>query len=282
MQTHDSVSSAVLKMCQAAQSSQPSSSPAQKRDEKDYQWLKNAMESIEPLEKKVVRLLSAVESGANEASYIDAIEELSDLVEDINWAAEFTLINGPSRLLAVIGNTQCEPANEEVVEGLLLIVAHSSQLNENVQVAFAAAKWNTVLLPLLSEIKSLKMDSALAAALHACSCLCRTSEVNTQTFVKEGGALILEDILSDYGAVDSGDVYSSQVQVKIQRRAFFFLSSLVEQLVPPQAVAEALSQYAELTEGSGEVWDKMVDWYLTRSTAKKKSVARDLCTLLAA
>lgn len=240
--SHDGgVNAALLNMCARAQAPPTSSSTlssssaleAEKkrpppRSQEDYKWLQDAMASVEPTEKKILRLLNTVEDQRPEAlfsdTYLEAVEELGDLVEDINWAKEFALMNGPRRILNILSQNKALETEVEARNGLLLIIAHSSQLNSDVQQKFSDANWHEYLLPLLRELIR-GPASSTAAALHACSCLCRSSELNTITFIQNGGLEILEELLR----LPDGEEGDGMVQSdKVLRRTMFLVGSLAE------------------------------------------------------
>jgi hypothetical protein len=176
-----------------------SSGTASARPASDYEWLRNALASVESPEKKVKQLLFQMEDkmADGKAGPIDpedrleALEELSDMVEDVNWAAEFTLMEGPQRVLRVLRRERAAhplttvtdpvapPAGEEV-EGetgpvtfasiplytqFAMIIAHSSQLNEPVQAVYHAAHWEDVVLRLVRDtVKALQTLGVNATA----------------------------------------------------------------------------------------------------------------------
>ncbi|KPA74375.1 hypothetical protein ABB37_09087 [Leptomonas pyrrhocoris] len=220
------------------------------RPASDYAWLRDALASVESPEKRVKQLLLLMENKAVDggdspvevADRLEALEELSDMVEDVNWAAEFTLMEGPQRVLRVLRRERSahplttisdplSPAEGEAAEPpgevtlnsislytqLAMIIAHSSQLNEPVQVVYCAAHWEEVLLRLVWDtIKAVekvwcvptrvdvavtaasnnaKLMRLLAALLHACSCLCRECPPNTIQFLQHGGLAVLAAVL---------------------------------------------------------------------------------------
>lgn len=174
------------------------------RPASDYEWLRSALASVEAPEKRVKQLLFHMENrnGEGKPSPLDsedrleALTELSDMVEDVNWAAEFALMQGPQRTLQVLQREQTahpltsdeggaarrerdapQEASAEVAEStgkrasaaelsiqteLSMIVAHSAQLNEPLQAAYQAAHWEGTLLPFVTGCVK-----AVQAAMHA-------------------------------------------------------------------------------------------------------------------
>lgn len=150
-------------------STAPSASPAASaRPVEDYAWLRGALAAVESPEKRVKQLLFQMENKAVDGSgagamepeeRLEALEELSDMVEDVNWAAEFTLMQGPGRVLQVLRN-ECaaHPLSDSssgetlsLLTQLSMIVAHSAQLNEPVQAVYQSEHWEAVVLPLVCD-----------------------------------------------------------------------------------------------------------------------------------
>ncbi|KAK7195329.1 hypothetical protein NESM_000459300 [Novymonas esmeraldas] len=205
----------------------------------DYEWLRGALASVEAPEKRVKELLldmenrtAAGEQGTlSDEERLDALAELSDMVEDVNWATEFALMQGPARLLQVLRRERVSAATASttsttaaaaagiptsaapLLTALAMVAAHSSQLNEPVQAAYQAAHWEEVLLPFMSHtidavraLLSLNDPEAmptqatvllrlLAALLHACSCLCRDCPPNTIVLIRNDGLARVADAL---------------------------------------------------------------------------------------
>ncbi|KPI87165.1 hypothetical protein ABL78_3767 [Leptomonas seymouri] len=162
----------------------PAATPTPARPASDYVWLRNALASVEAPEKRLKQLLFSMEDKTADGNdgpvdpeeRLEALEELSDMVEDVNWAAEFNLMEGPQRVLRVLrrervvhpltttpdplvskeggGDGSCGAvtfASIPLYTQLAMIVAHASQLNEPVQAVFQAAHWEQVLLHLLCD-----------------------------------------------------------------------------------------------------------------------------------
>eukprot|EP00796_Vickermania_ingenoplastis_P007188 gene7188-5050_t len=239
MSNHGGINAALLNMCARAQNSKDdpppqltSSSALERKDpprgtraKEDYTWLQEALASVEPTEKKILRLLETIEEGKDVSGddYISAIEELSDLVEDINWATEFNLMNGPERVLKVLRENEEVKKEDEARDALVMVMAHAAQLNDAVQRKFCEAHWEEYLVPLLREYIKSKSPS-LAPVLHACSCLCRSCEYNTVIFIREGGLDALTEILAT--ALKTEKV--KDFPEKVVRRTLFFVGSLAE------------------------------------------------------
>ncbi|AIO00798.1 hypothetical protein LPMP_312100 [Leishmania panamensis] len=160
------------------------------RPASDYEWLRNALASVEAPEKRVKQLLFNMENRTTEGEpgpltpeeQLEALAELADMVEDVNWAAEFALMQGPQRLLQVLRHasaahpllsisgrgaaagaeasksTDAETKEESLATpdstpssvlpfftALALVIAHSAQLNAPVQAAYQAAHWEDTL-----------------------------------------------------------------------------------------------------------------------------------------
>lgn len=209
------------------------------RQPQDYQWLREAMASVESPERQVKRLLNTMEKdGVEDEAYAAGLEELSDLVEDINWATEFTLMNGPARVLKVL--EEGKPASSTTSEAraaLAMIIAHASQLNEQVQKAFADHHWEKTLLPMAEKETN---PLVLAALLHACSCLCRDSPANTVVFLQNGGMDALAALLRRTPENSTG-----RVTDKIVARCMFFVSYLAAEGVSTEEVIRLICEHAE-------------------------------------
>lgn len=166
------------------------------RPASDYEWLRSALASVESPEKRVKQLLFNMENLTTEGKpgplaqeeQLEALEELADMVEDVNWAAEFALMQGPQRLLDVMrreraahpllvtgsgdasasveaaigtgrGDPEVQTATHDGIPSsavplfieLAMIIAHSAQLNEPVQAAYGAAHWEDIILPFMGD-----------------------------------------------------------------------------------------------------------------------------------
>lgn len=237
------------------------------------------------------------------------LEELSEMVEDINWATEFALMGGPAIILSFLSNIctfaatefhqqrRRKPAgegeegekthrfNEEAlaafkpilaeVEALLcMVVAHAAQLNERLQNAFLSEKWHDILFPVLKleaekegevqratersacnegqhEAPSERRPSAhvVAAALHACSSLCRDSQANTLVFLKSGGMELLTSLLrfADHPERKGDErCRPSFLSNKILARVFFFTTYLADNGFSAEELIELICRHTEV------------------------------------
>ncbi|KAG5497680.1 hypothetical protein JKF63_03946 [Porcisia hertigi] len=189
----------------------------------DYEWLRSALASVEAPEKRVKQLLFHVENrtadgtpgSLTQEDQLEALAELADMVEDVNWAAEFSLMEGPQRLLQVLhresaahpllptsggdanprlgapegtdaGNKEVPPTSTTdacvssaavpIFTQLAMVIAHSAQLNEPVQRAYESAHWQSIVLPLLGDsIKAIETLLHLGDDHHALAAQCGES-----------------------------------------------------------------------------------------------------------
>ncbi|TPP41391.1 hypothetical protein CGC20_9675 [Leishmania donovani] len=190
-------SSTSAAVCATALTAAPAAAAqAQARRAADYEWLRSALASVESPEKRVKQLLFNMENLTTEGKpgplvqeeRLEALEELADMVEDVNWAAEFALMQGPQRLLDVMrceraahpllatgsrdpsasveaadstgrGDREVQTATHDGIPSsavplfteFAMIIAHSAQLNEPVQTAYGAAHWEDIILPFMGE-----------------------------------------------------------------------------------------------------------------------------------
>ncbi|KAG5497048.1 hypothetical protein GH5_01575 [Leishmania sp. Ghana 2012 LV757] len=197
------LSSTSAAACPAAPEAGASAAVAElARPSSDYEWLRNALASVEAPEKRIKQLLFNMENQTAEGSpgpltqeeRVESLAEMAEMVEDVNWAAEFALMQGPQRLLQVLRreraahpllsiSTADSDAHVEAAEGtdtaegeaprctrsanassrvplfagFAMVVAHSAQLNEPVQAAYQVARWEDIILPLIGDcIKALQ------------------------------------------------------------------------------------------------------------------------------
>ena len=184
------------------------------------------------------RLLTTIAS-ATEVSdeLIAALEELSDTVEDINWATEFSLMNGHIVVLEALGKPIVDKSSD-TRRLLAMIIAHASQQNSNVQQCFNSANWTSVVLPRLAREED---PQALAALLHACSCMCRECDEGSKAFITSGGMRLLESLLQSDN--------SARATEKVVQRTLF------------------LVQYFALVGVSSEALITSTAWRMTSSTS---------------
>ncbi|ESL06765.1 hypothetical protein TRSC58_05557 [Trypanosoma rangeli SC58] len=211
-----------------------------RRNPEEMQWLKEALASVEAPERRVKCLLETIScDDVTEDECVAALEELSELVEDINWAIEFSLMNGHCVVLELLRKEQLTLKSAQVRQGAAMVIAHSAQLNERVQKSFEEAQWQTVLLPLLREEKS---PVVLAALLHSCSCLCREYSPNALLFSKAGGTELIATMLTREGLEGSNDK-------KILKRVLFLLRYLVDVLdIATDDLIRCVSTHAASTD----------------------------------
>ncbi|CCW60556.1 unnamed protein product [Phytomonas sp. EM1] len=216
------------------------------RNPKDYEWLREALASVESPERQVKRLLDTVEKpDVSKDEMISALEELSDLVEDINWATEFALMGGPKRMLILLqnldknGSERFAEGASEVRAALASIVSHSSQQHGRVQQCFADAKWADVIVPMLLKEES---PTTLAALLHACSCLCRNFEPNTISFLQHGGMEVLTSLLQ---RKRQPRIVGDPIDNKILGRIFFFVAYLASTGVSSEKIIKLTCEHVE-------------------------------------
>jgi len=123
---------------------------------------------------------------------------------------------------------------------LAMIVAHASQQNARVQQCFNESGWATVIVPMLLAEKD---PSALAALLHACSCLCRECDSASKLFITSGGIVALEEILRSTNA--------ERVTPKILQRVLFFVEYLAQAGISSEALITATATH--LSSSSSDV-----------------------------
>lgn len=120
------------------------------------------------------------------------LEELQDLVEDLNCAKEFQLMNGCAIVLAKLQSITAA-VNSELRRTLLMIIAHASQNLDDLQETFTQLNWVNILVPLL---RAESDPSVRAACILACSNLCRGSFAKSgAAFINGGGFEVLESLV---------------------------------------------------------------------------------------
>ncbi|KEG14372.1 hypothetical protein DQ04_00501120 [Trypanosoma grayi] len=222
MSNDPAINTALLNFCASLDNGPKNSSNADApthRNPEDMQWLKEALQSVEAPERQVRRLLDTVaRDDITEDACAEALEELSDLVEDINWAIEFSLMNGHKTILDLLQKGKLAAESAKVRQNAAMVIAHAAQLNERVQNCFEEAQWQNVLVPLLEKEES---SAVLAALLHSCSCLCRSYAPNAHLFCRAGGVELVKVLL---GTEDTGSPISS----RIIRRVLFLITYLAD------------------------------------------------------
>ncbi|CUI15078.1 Hypothetical protein, putative [Bodo saltans] len=207
------INSALFRFCQLADDG-PRTAPTEPRNLADLQWLREALEAVEAPEKIVQKLLLTIgKDDTSNEDFICAVEELSDMVEDMNWALEFVLMGGHVIILRLLESSQRAKQSAEVRKHLALVVAHASQQNDKVQKAFNDAKWADVIVPLT---RSEEDQGALAAFLHACSCMCRECDEGSAAFLASKGLEVLQKLLSPQ--------CSDKINDKIANRVLFLVA----------------------------------------------------------
>ncbi|CCW66623.1 unnamed protein product [Phytomonas sp. Hart1] len=238
------------------------------RNPKDYEWLREALASVESPERQVKRLLDTVEKpDISKDEIINALEELSDLVEDINWATEFALMGGSKRILILLqsleknGLERFAEGTSEVRAALASIVSHSSQQHGRVQQCFADAKWADIIIPMLLKEES---PTTLAALLHACSCLCRNFELNTVSFLQHNGMEVLTSLLQ---RKRQPRIVGDPIDNKILARIFFFVAYLASTGVSSEKLIKLTCEHVEKSA------DKNNDNYGVESMQRSAAMA---------
>nr|CCC90214.1 conserved hypothetical protein [Trypanosoma congolense IL3000] len=208
-----------------------------KRTPEEMQWLKDALASIEQPERKIKRLLATLAGGnVPGETYLECLEELSELVEDINWAVEFALGDGHRIVLQFLQKHKAAAESAEVRQSAAMVIAHAAQLNERVQKCFEEVRWQDVLVPMLKKEDD---PAVIAALLHSCSCLCRDYVPNAQLFERVGGVNAIIDLLD-------AESIGSRSSGKVIKRTLFFLAYLVETVkVDARTVAYRVVQLAD-------------------------------------
>ena len=245
MSNHPGINAALFNFCNAVndgprEGTAPSALP--QRSAEELQWLREALAAVEAPDRVVKRLLEQlmkVESNElDEASAIEALEELSDTVEDINWAVEFALMKGHLLMIRLLDISELARKSAAVRTQIGLVIAHASQQNEKVQAAFGEAKWAEVLVPALTRETD---KSALAALLHACSCMCRECDEGTAAFIAQGGANVLNRLL-DPAQADT-------VNEKIIQRILFLVLYLAQVGISSESLIQStVAQVASSSE----------------------------------
>jgi hypothetical protein len=174
-----------------------------RRDPAEWQWLKEAIASIEQPEARLKKLLTTLDepdkvSSQDEAA-VAALEEIVYMVEDINLATEFYLMKGPARTIRLLAATR----DTEIRRLAATIVANSAQNHEKLQAAFVELKFADVLVPLMAA----ETDAATRAALvFAVSCTTRGYAPAAAAFLKAGGLGALLSVITTYALDDAKSV----------------------------------------------------------------------------
>ena len=224
----------------------PAQPPASKED---LQWLKEAMKNVEMPDKMMKRFLDAIRKpDATADEFVNALEQISDHVEDLNFAVEFVLMDGHTTVLQFLAdkdNTLIAD-DPEIRRLLALTIAHASQQNEMVQDAFNKAEWASVIVPAMIAEKE---KGPRAALLHACSCMCRECENGSAAFLKAGGLELLHEIVHPLTG-PYGDPESINNE-KIIMRALFLIQHFAMQGISSTALIDATLFY--IKKGTNDV-----------------------------
>lgn len=232
MSNHPGINAALFNFCCAVDDGPRTETVSQlpQRDPAELKWLREALESIEAPERTVKRCLEVLlTESATIDSIVETLEELSDVVEDLNWAVEFALMNGHVVVLRMLESDPRARQSAEVRRLLAMVVAHACQQNDKVQTAFNQSKWADVIVPLTKREED---KQALAALLHACSCMCRECDAGSAAFLGAGGIELLTRLLSPEMA--------SKVNEKIANRVLFLVSYFSQIGVSSEALIENL------------------------------------------
>jgi hypothetical protein len=174
-----------------------------RRDPAEYKWLREAMDSIEQPERKMLRLLKVLDTPDTLSSENDdtmaALEEINDMVEDINMATEYMLMKGPARAMKVLTVTR----DSEVRRLIAMIVGNSAQNHEKVQQAYLDLKAADTFIPLMVNETN---EGTRAALVYAVSSLCRSYAPAGAAFLKAGGLGALLALINTYHATDAKSV----------------------------------------------------------------------------
>lgn len=190
MSSNPAINSALLNFCMRADDGPRDPNAIPRRDPAELEWLKKALHSVEtPDETSKRLLLKLASSECTVEEGIAVLEELQELVEDINLATEFNLLNGPRQILGLLSAT-----NNERVRGLCAqLIAHATQNHQALQKAFLSLGVWDVILPLLGT------ESCADSRCHMIlliSSMCRGSRECTSSFVRAGGLDVLLAALS--------------------------------------------------------------------------------------
>jgi hypothetical protein len=232
MSNNPLINNALFQFCQMADDgprAAPSTADRPARSAEDLQWLRDAIQSVEAPERTVKRLLTTIVDAADVSDeLLAALEDLSDTVEDLNWAVEFSLMKGQVVVLRAL-ESPLAAKSSDVRRLLAMIMAHAVQQNDVVQKCFSSAKWADIVLP---KAVSEEDPQVLAALLHACSCMCREYEAGALEFVAAGGMRLLEALLQH------DNVRSTE---KVVQRALFLVQYFADVGVSSEQLIRALA-----------------------------------------
>lgn len=245
MSNHPGINAALFNFCNSVNDGpreEGAASALPKRSPEELQWLREALAAVEAPDRIVKRLLEQLmkmeHNELEESDAIEALEELSDTVEDINWAVEFSLMKGHVLMIRLLDSSELARKSAAVRTQIGLVIAHAAQQNEKVQAAFGEAKWAEVLVPALKRETD---KTALAALLHACSCMCRECDDGTAAFIAQGGADVLNRLLDPS--------QSDMVNEKILQRILFLVMYLAQVGISSESlIRSTVAQVASSSE----------------------------------
>jgi hypothetical protein len=244
MSNNPTINNALFQFCQMADDG-PRTAPSADRPQRsaeDLQWLREAIQSVEAPERTVKRLLTSIVDATDATDELLAdMEELSDTVEDMNWAIEFSLMKGHVVVLKALEKPFVSKSSDSR-RLLAMIIAHAAQQNDQVQQRFNEAKWADVLVPLVAQEED---PQVLAALLHACSCMCRECDEGSKAFITSGGLRVLEALLEASDSAKATD--------KVVQRTLFLVQYFAVVGVSSERLLTATSARLTAAASSGEV-----------------------------
>lgn len=230
MSDNPGINAALFNFCHMVDDG-PRNAPAAERvqrDPEDLKWLREALASVEEPERIVKRLLTTIQQeDRSDAEILEALEELSDMVEDMNWAIEFALMNGHQIVIRMLEENPKARQNSEIRTQLAMIIAHAAQNNDKVQEAFNSVKWADVLVP---KLRAEEDKGALAALLHACSCMCRECDEGSAAFLAARGLDVVQAFLSPSA--------TEKINEKIALRILFLVHYFAQVGISSEALVE--------------------------------------------
>lgn len=184
------------------------------------------IKGIEPPEQLMQKSLEALrDDSLVDDDRIAVLERLADLVEDIDFARDFIVFNGPVQMLDMLKK---RPENAAVRRLIALTIAQSCQQHDKVQEAFVQLKYADHVVPQLVD----ESDAAVRAALLLlCSNMSRQCEVGTAAFLAAKGLEALQHILLTHGD-----------DVKSVSRALFLVEYLASVGISAVGIIEAVAR----------------------------------------
>jgi len=175
---------------------------------------------------------------AEDEECMGALEETMDLVEDINMATEFDLMDGPAKALNLIAKT----TDPEVRRFAAMIIAQSSQNHQRVQQKFTELKFQDRLIPLLATETA---GATRAAIIFAISCLCRGFPPASAAFLGAGGLGVILTTITLHAYNDP------KTTTRCFRLAEYFAVDLATTAAPVAAAACRLA-VAEVADSAAD------------------------------